>query len=320
MTSICELVSDMPSRLSQDISRVDETTSIASQQRPQTASSVSRSERSQNTPETQGTHSSPTNETGQLASLANKTPPSSPAVDATPQTTQILTVIANPNPTTGIILEDKPDKTSPLSPPLSPRAPSTPLSTRTGGYFEHQPAASGLEPRSPATRRPPASRSSNGIETSSGPPPALSTQRSHPTESPWKQPSPSNLPVTRPSASRAQTINSINLIVRLSQDTADEKINVDPGRAGSKGRRTSGAAEENKMLHSKRSKLEDDQDRTLRTLEGIRRTPPRNKYSRYGQEEEQSQSSHEDLFLNLAHTDAGNATEPLSRFERRRVS
>ena len=304
----------MPSRVSQDVLRVDERTSVTSQ-RPQSVGLVSRSERSQHTPEKQGTHSSPPNETRQLASLANKTLPSSPAVKVPPQT-----VIANPNSITGILLEGKPDNTSHLSLPVSPRAPSIQLSTRTGGYFAQQPAASGLEPRSPATRRPPASRSSNGIETSSGPPPALSTQRSCPTESSWKQPSPPNLPVTRPSAYRAQTTDSIDLVVRLSQDAADAKIRVDPLRAGSKGRRTSGAAEDNKMLHSKRSRLDDDQDRTLRTLEGIGRTPPRNNGSRHGQEEEQSQASHEDLFLNLAHTDAGNATEPLNRFQRRQVS
>ncbi len=74
------------------------------------------------------------------------------------------------------------------------------------------------------------------------------------------------------------------------------------------------------MLYNKRSTTEDDQDRTLRTIEGIGRTPSKSTYGRHGQEEEQLQSSHEDLFLNLAHADAGIATEPLNKSERRRVS
>ena len=320
MTSTCELLSDMPSRVSQSDSRVDETSSISSQ-RPQSAGStiISRSERSErsqnNTPGTKGRESTLSNGTGQLASLANKTLPSSSssAVNATtPQATQDSTTTTNPHQTT------------PSSPPSSPKAllTATPLSPRTG-YFVQQPAASGLEPRSPATRRPPASRSSHGIETSSGPPPALSTQRSYPTEPLWQKPLPTDLGITRPPVSRAQTTDSIDFIIRLSQDKTFEKTNVDSVGAGSKGRRTSGAAEDKKMLHNKRSTLEDDQDRTLRSLEGIGRTPSRNKQNRYGREEEQLQSSHEDLFLNIAHTDAGNTgstAEPLSRFERRRVS
>ena len=308
------LVSDMPSRVLQDDSRVDETPSICPQ-RPQSAGSVSRSERSQNN-DTPGASNTQSNGAGQLASLANKTLPSS-AANPTPQATENSTTTTNSTSTTGIVSESQAKQATPSSPPSSPQTQATPLSPRTG-YFVQQPAASGIEPRSPATRRPPASRSSHGIETSSGPPPALSTQRSYPTEPHWKQLSPTDLGVTRPSLSRAQTTNSIDFIVRLSQDRTDERTDLGPVRAGRRGRRTSRGAEDEMMLHSKRSTLEDDQDRTLRSLEG--RTPSRTKQSRYGREEEQSQSSHEDLFLNLAHTDAGNTAEPFSRFERRRVS
>ncbi|KAI9703632.1 MAG: hypothetical protein M1836_007402 [Candelina mexicana] len=52
----------------------------------------------------------------------------------------------------------------------------------TNSYFAPQPESSNLEARSPVLKRAPASRSSHGIETSSGPPPALSTQRSYTTE------------------------------------------------------------------------------------------------------------------------------------------
>ena len=60
-------------------------------------------------------------------------------------------------------------------------------------YFVPQSASSGVEARSPAIKRPPASRSSHGIETSSGPPPALSTQRTLSTENNWRFPLADNI-------------------------------------------------------------------------------------------------------------------------------
>lgn len=297
----------MPPRVSQDISHVDETTSS----RSESADSV----RSQDTPgRRQGTHS---DGTGQLASLANTTLSSSSAVNAASQATTLQTQHSTSTASSSLVLDSQANR-PPLSPPSSPKALSTSLSSRTG-YFAYQPAATGIEPRSPATRRPPASRSSHGIETSSGPPPAFSTQRSYPAEPTWLQPPQTDLIVTRPSASRAQTSNSIDSVIRPSQIKTDERTNLDPIIAGSKERRTSGAADD-KMLSTKRSTTEDDQDQTLRTLGSIGRTPSRRTHGRYGHEEEQLQSSHEDLFLNLAQTDAGIATEPLNRFERRRVS
>jgi hypothetical protein len=65
---------------------------------------------------------------------------------------------------------------------LAPQLPSG------ESYFTTQTAASGTEARSPANKRPPASRSSHGIETSTGPPPALSTQRTLTTDGAWKFP------------------------------------------------------------------------------------------------------------------------------------
>ena len=72
-------------------------------------------------------------------------------------------------------------------PHTSPIKIQTPLHSSSGAsYFASQPGASGLEARSPANKRPPASRSSHGVETSNGPPPALSTQRSHSNDSAWR--------------------------------------------------------------------------------------------------------------------------------------
>ena len=63
--------------------------------------------------------------------------------------------------------------------------PRAPLSTSGESYFPQHPRAGSNEPRSPQVRRPPASRSSHGIATKAGPPPALSTQRTY-TQSPGR--------------------------------------------------------------------------------------------------------------------------------------
>lgn len=67
-----------------------------------------------------------------------------------------------------------------LSNPIPPSVTlSTGVSTTSGSYFLPQPTASGADARSPANRRPPASRSGHGIDTSRGPPIALITRGSY---------------------------------------------------------------------------------------------------------------------------------------------
>ncbi|KAF2198627.1 hypothetical protein GQ43DRAFT_421985 [Delitschia confertaspora ATCC 74209] len=89
--------------------------------------------------------------------------------------------------------------TTPSSPSLTPNAPTvddtTPISTVTSpSYFSPQPTASGTEARSPATRRPPASFSGHGIDTSRGPPIALITRGSYSTDIARRQQKPSDFP------------------------------------------------------------------------------------------------------------------------------
>ncbi|ORX93488.1 hypothetical protein BCR34DRAFT_499855 [Clohesyomyces aquaticus] len=68
--------------------------------------------------------------------------------------------------------------TNPSSPSnLTPSQVSTSTAT-SPSYFSPQPQASGKEPRSPPNRRPPASFSGHGIDTSRGPPIALITRGS----------------------------------------------------------------------------------------------------------------------------------------------
>lgn len=72
--------------------------------------------------------------------------------------------------------------------------------------------------------------------------------------------------------------------------------------------------------YQKESSFDDDQDNTIRNLEGIRSSAEMSDSSSY--RADQSKSSNEDLFLNLARADAsmeetGDAT---SKSKRRRVS
>ena len=84
---------------------------------------------------------------------------------------------------------DSRPKTSPTT--TSPNHLPPALSFKTISISSHvQPSLLSPEIRSPFSRRPPASRSCHGIETSTGPPPAISTQRaySYSSEHPWKYP------------------------------------------------------------------------------------------------------------------------------------
>lgn len=202
------------------------------------------------------------------------------------------------------------------------RNPSSPPLSSGGSYFTSQPGASGLEARTLQNRRPPASRSSHGIETLSGPPPALSTQRSYNGEVPWRKPpsvdirGPYPLP-TNPS----NTTHSIDSVIRLSQNNTNEDSDSSPSIAAraarsksleNDGLMTTMAARKNGQVE-----IEDDQDSTLR-MYGKRWEDRRHTGEEGAQE--QSMSSNEDLFLNLAKADsvAGDPEESASREERRR--
>lgn len=61
-------------------------------------------------------------------------------------------------------------------------SPSNLPSPSPSGYFSPQPSASGTEPRSPASRRPPATFSSHGVATHGGPPITLITRGAFPAD------------------------------------------------------------------------------------------------------------------------------------------
>ncbi|KAI4256470.1 MAG: hypothetical protein LQ352_002076 [Teloschistes flavicans] len=200
---------------------------------------------------------------------------------------------------------------------LQAPAPTPSLLTARGPYFSSQPAASGIEARSPA-KRDPASRSSHGIPTAHGPPPALITQRSYHAE-PWRTSAAADSP-KRPTASPHKPQS------HSGGTTLDRRNSLD-SRTSSKTRlnQMNGGLEKHGPTPNPSFRQPDEQegdDETLRlghgagakgqnTSNGIR--------SAVGQEDDQTYSSNEDLFLHLAHaeSEAGNASDTASRTGRR---
>ena len=205
--------------------------------------------------------------------------------------------------------------TSQNYPSASPTAPTL-LVPPTGSYFSLQPGTPDSEARSPQNRRPPASRSSHGVETSSGPPPALSSRRSYNADITWPSP-PSDPRATRPpmvhSASVDSIVKHIHHIANESSDSgASEGVpSAQPRDASIAG----GKAVAMNGRYEVYSGSEEDNDPTLR-INGDSRRP--GKHTREESGQQKSQSSHEDLFLNLARADSvvDDGPEPSNRSEK----
>ena len=200
--------------------------------------------------------------------------------------------------------------------PSSSTSP-TPLAPQLGSYFAPQPGASGSEARSPQNRRSPASRSSHGIETSSGPPPALSTRRSYNADPPWRSPPSSDPRATHPPMIQGPSIDSI---VRQTQHTANDHIEPHPSEAERSVRPRKSSTVGGGIMamdgrYEVQSGSEEDPDSTLR-INGHRTKNVRHVRKESGQQ--RSQSSHEDLFLNLARADsvADDGPEAMNKSER----
>ena len=131
-------------------------------------------------------------------------------------------------------------RTSSPSPSLSssqsvavniPHATASDLTAQLGASYPH--------PRSTPVRRQPASRSSHGIETSTGPPPALSTQRSYTTEVTRRRPAPVDPIVSRPSLrGRSQTDSKLDSKTRRRNRSADDPTHASPWQRPNIERRT----------------------------------------------------------------------------------
>lgn len=200
----------------------------------------------------------------------------------------------------------------PTSSPSQLQSLAGQLSPPAASYFTRQPGASACDARSPFTRRAPASRSSHGIETLSGPPPALSTQRSYTAD--HAPP----LDLTQPSH-QARKERLASATQDTATPTAEERfedgrpVRLDNARA--------------RMTLPKRARdsftLEEEQDQvTLRGNDFSRsdQSDPRGQMG-HDRLEKRSQASQEDLFLNMAQTDAeaNGDSDPSYRKQRRRV-
>ena len=202
---------------------------------------------------------------------------------------------------------------------LSSSSPASPFppAPQSASYFSPQPGASGNEARSPPIKRPPASWSSHGIATSSGPPPALSTRRSYNAESRLQNP-PTNPRAIHPPMVHSTSIDSI---VRQTHQTVDDSTDsrVSEGVRSTQGRKSSteeGGTIKMDGRYEIQSGSEEDRDPTLR-INGYRKKTGTHVRKESGQQK--SQSSQEDLFLNLARADSvvENGQEQSNRSERK---
>ena len=242
---------------------------------------------------------------------------------------------ANPRRWTSIELGHQPI----IATPRKRLSTTTPPLTRAGSYFLPQPGASGIEARSPANKRAPASRSSHGIETANGPPPALSTQRSpqsYSTEDSWRYPASTDQLALRPqlthralqglaAAGTTSRTNSSNSTIRLADVSFDRGTNLEASENTSYTQRDirterSDMSATTPWLNGQHSS-EPDPDRTIRISDSttVAGRGEEGKATREGAKARQLQ---EDLFLDLAHTDVSmqDVTDPAVRVDRRRVS
>ena len=223
------------------------------------------------------------------------------------------------------------DNCSAKRPLSSPSTPSYFPSTST--YFNKQSGGLGFDPKSPPSRRQPASRSSHGIETSTGPPPALITQRSYTTDSGWKQATP--LDGSRHSKYRPETQKSFDSIINSAQLTANEKHGAVASEAFfSERQRLEMAGEKAGTMAAIEKRHRDHveyRDSTVRNFDPVASSyldfaananEKRSGRAKIYDADEQTKSSQEDLFLILARSNslADNAKDVTLKDERRRVS
>lgn len=232
-----------------------------------------------------------------------------------------------------------PSPSPPLLLPLPSPSPSPSLTSSQSistyhpapstSYSNSQLSASPVNSRSTPARRQPASRSSHGIETASGPPPALITQRSYTTEVPRRQPAPADLIATRPHLRhRSQTDSNIDTKAQRQHVFVDERTYDSPLPSSSvKTRRESDKGKARMDLTSSIEKNRQSPGDDLNQISrGLARKDPSKTLSVLGepnaQEGTKPQRSQEDLFLNLANsgTLADEPKEGMSRSERRHVS
>ncbi|KAL8773009.1 MAG: hypothetical protein Q9209_002029 [Squamulea sp. 1 TL-2023] len=218
-------------------------------------------------------------------------------LSTSPQHQRIKSVISADSSYTGPPSETQQRPTS--SPSALLGNIQAPSSAQGSSYFVSQPGTSGIEARSPANKRAPAYRSSHGIATSNGPPPALITQRSYHGD-PWRNPIPTNQPnLPAPSHHQTQKKDSDGSLAHRNSShsrTGGEAM-LDPINSNVPER----GATSNTIPYKQRHDTDEDND----TLRARHLTNGADRPSHNGrQEDDHSYSSHEDLFLHLARADS----------------
>ncbi|KAI9888839.1 MAG: hypothetical protein M1814_006242 [Vezdaea aestivalis] len=215
--------------------------------------------------------------------------------------------------------------------PSSPSSASISAASTSAGHF---PSLADLDLRSPNAKfkKGPASHSSNGIETATGPPPALSTQRSYTNESTRRHYNAPDFTYPSSNSLRRGSLGSSS-ISSATTDSAVEDSDALRKRDSTQTitpkhrsvfRATQDMADRPLSMNSYgEDLLEDDRDRTLRTLEGHGDSKRRSLGQRSAKStvnEDSTQHAGEDLFLNLARSQSSRqgSEEPASRSEKRR--
>lgn len=206
---------------------------------------------------------------------------------------------------------------------------SPPSYAAANSYSKPQSALSASsEPRSPHPKRAPASRSSYGIETASGPPPALSTQRTLSQDKLWRSSnsvdpansnkSPPQSPEPQPQADAPiRQPSSIDAVLKSESSTTPtpDKQASPPPPEQERAEKTEKEGEMSTMgTRNGRTNYANDLDRTIRGP-GYINTDSGSRDS----SNEENTSNNEDLFLNIAKS-SSDRRDPSGRNERRRVS
>jgi hypothetical protein len=256
---------------------------------------------------------------------------SCPSVPASTFSTPTASVAAGPNLQTALHSRDYSnnhnDNQSSETPIVEIAGSSTIVNTgRLSDHsFKPQPSSAGSEPRSPHPKRPPASRSSHGIETATGPPPALSTQRtllqdktfrtlggrSSSPPRPFSQQSPPASP-----KAKSRSSPSIDAILKSdkSNNTATEQRDQSPSVS-----QQGPIVDMNRKMSLSSTCAESyvsDDDRDRATIAMGRKKLDENAKASSANG---NRSRNEDIFLNIAKSNA-NSQESSAKAERRRVS
>ncbi|KAL8701860.1 MAG: hypothetical protein Q9201_004688, partial [Fulgogasparrea decipioides] len=192
----------------------------------------------------------------------------------------------------------------------TPRAPS--VASPSG--------LSANEARSPANnyKRAPASRSSHGIPTANGPPPALITQRSYHTE-PWRRPSSTDQP-KRPTASPQQPPANASRTALNRLNSLDSRSGGDAKPAAMNGAVLGHTTTPTAPSSSYRHDAEENDD-TIRThaTKDMANSVSNGVRPDLGHEDDHRFSLNDDLFLHLARTDSevGNVSDSTKKTGRR---